>query len=378
MIETDVIVIGAGIAGASVAAQLSATKSVTILDMEGRAGYHTTGRSAAIFSENYGTVPIRALTRASRTFFADTPSGFCDHPLLSPRGIIYLARANQLTTLKDFEQANLGVEHLTQAELYERVPYLNKRNIVAGLLEVGGFDIDVNALHTGYLRQARNNGAELLCNHTVTSLGSRGGNWSIATTRGLFHAPVIINAAGAWADEIAILAGVAPVGLKPLKRTAAIVKFDRPINRDMCFLNDIGENWYCRPEGSNLFLSPEDEIPSPPCDAWADDMDVAAVIEQITEVLDLVPVKVESSWAGLRTFAPDHIFVIGFAPDAAGFFWLAGQGGYGFQTAPASAALAASLVLDTSLPDYLQEQGLDAAQFSPNRFWQGKGNLDET
>ena len=234
-----------------------------------------------------------------------------------------------------------------------------------------------NNAHIGYLRQAKNNGAELLCNHTVTSLGHSDGNWSITTTRGQFRAPVIINAAGAWADEIAKLAGVAPVGLQPLKRTAAIVQFDRPIDRDMCFLNDIGENWYCKPEGSNLFLSPEDEIPSPPCDAWADDMDVAVVIEQITEVLVLEAVKVESSWAGLRTFAPDHVFVIGFAPDAAGFFWLAGQGGYGIQTAPASAALAASLVLDASLPDYLKEQGLDAAQFSPNRFRQGKGNLGE-
>jgi len=377
IIETDIIVIGAGIAGASVAAQLSATQNVTILDMEERAGYHSTGRSAALFTEHYGTAPIRALTRASRSFLKDTPDGFCDHPLLSPRGIIYLARADQLAKLKEFGQANFGVEDLTQAELYKRVPYLNKRNIVAGLLEVDGFDIDVNALHMGYLRQAKNNGAELLCNHPVTSLVHSGGNWSITTTRGQFRAPVIINAAGAWADEIAKLASVIPVGLEPLKRTAAIVQFDKPINGDMCFLNDIDETWYCKPEGSNLFLSPEDEIPSPPCDAWADDLDVAVVIEQITEVLDLEAVKVESSWAGLRTFAPDHVFVIGFAPEAAGFFWLAGQGGYGIQTAPAVAALAASLVLDASLPDYLKQQGLDAAQFSPNRFRQGKRSLGE-
>ncbi|VAW17025.1 hypothetical protein MNBD_ALPHA12-1630 [hydrothermal vent metagenome] len=368
MIKTDILVIGAGIAGASVAALLSETKSVIILDMEGRAGYHTTGRSAALFSENYGAPPIRALTRASRAFFADTPSGFCESPLLAPRGFIQLARADQMEKLQQFAKSGRGLQELSIAELQNQLPYLNTSNIVAGILEAAAADIDVNALHMGYLRQAKNNGARLLCNQNVTALDYSGTIWSLATDKNRYQAPLVINAAGAWADEIAKMAGIEPIGLQPFKRTAAVVQFDKPIDRGMRFLNDIDENWYCKPEGSNLFLSPEDEIASPPCDAWADDFDVASVIERITHVLDLKPVRVESSWAGLRTFAPDRIFVVGFEPAATGFFWLAGQGGYGIQTAPASAALAASLVLNESLPYHLEEQNLDAGQFSPDRF----------
>lgn len=368
MVETDIIVIGAGIAGASVAALLSATKSVVILDMEAHAGYHSTGRSAALFTENYGAPATRSLTRASRAFFEDTPIGFSENPLLTPRGFIYLAREDQLDDLEKFRKSGVGIEALSTTELQDRIPYLNMGHIAAGLLEKDASDIDVNALHMGYLKQAKNNGAQLACNQAVVSMEYGGGNWTVATGKGRYQAPIVINAAGAWADEIAGMAGVKPVGLQPLKRTAAVVQFDKPIDRDMCFLNDIGENWYCKPEGRNLFVSPEDEIPSAPCDVWAEDIDVATVIERITEVLDVEPVKVESSWAGLRTFAPDHVFVIGFEPDAAGFFWLAGQGGYGIQTAPASAALAVSLVLDEDMSGQLKQHGLDVAQFSPSRF----------
>jgi D-arginine dehydrogenase len=368
MVETDIIVIGAGIAGASISAILSETKNVIILDMEERAGYHTTGRSAALFTENYGTPAIKALTRASRDFFENAPAGFSEHPLLTTRGIIYLAHTDQLDQLRDFRETNPYVEELTQEDLHNRIPFLQPNHIVSGLLEAEAADIDVNSLHTGYLRQAKINGAELLCNQSVISLEYEGGLWVVTTAKAQFRAPVVINAAGAWADKIADMAGVSPVGLRPLKRTAAIVQFDKQIPREMCFLNDIDEHWYCKPEGSSLFLSPEDELPSEACDAWADDMDVATVIEKITEVLDLEPVKVESSWAGLRTFAPDNEFVIGYAKDAAGFFWLAGQGGYGIQTAPAAAALSASLVLGEPIPEFLTSQNLDAVEFSPDRF----------
>ncbi|MGR3659730.1 MAG: NAD(P)/FAD-dependent oxidoreductase [Paracoccaceae bacterium] len=368
MVETDIIVIGAGIAGASIAAMLSETEDVIILDMERRAGFHTTGRSAALFTENYGTPAIKLFTRASRHFFENPPDGFCAHPLLTPRGIIYLARADQLDRLQEFRKANPDVVELTGSDLHDRIPYLKKDQIIAGLLEADAADIDVNELHAGYLRQAKNNGAELLCDQAVLSLDYENSVWRVGTAKMQLKAAVIINAAGAWADEIASLAGVAPAELRPLKRTAAVVQFDKPIPRDMYFLNDIDENWYCKPEGSNLFLSPEDALPSPPCDAWADDMDVASVIENITEVLDLEPVKVESSWAGLRTFAPDNEFVIGYAKDADGFFWLAGQGGYGIQTAPAVAAFSASLVRGMPVPDTLARPGLEAACFSPGRF----------
>jgi len=375
MVETDIIVIGAGIAGASIAAILSETKNVIILDMEERAGYHTTGRSAALFTENYGTPAIKALTRASRDFFENTPAGFTEHPLLTSRGIIYLAHTDQLDQLRGFREANPDVVELTQEDLHKRIPFLQSNHIVSGLLETEAADIDVNSLHTGYLRQAKNNGAELLCNQSVISLEYENGFWVVTTAKTQFRAPEVVNAAGAWADKVADMAGVSPVGLRPLKRTAAIVQFDKPIPRDMCFLNDIDEHWYCKPEGSSLFLSPEDELPSEACDAWADDMDVATVIEKITKVLDLEPVKVESSWAGLRTFAPDNEFVVGYAEDATGFFWLAGQGGYGIQTAPAVAALSAALVLGEAVPEFLTRQNLDTADFDPNRFLKNRQNL---
>lgn len=368
MIKSDIIIIGAGIAGASIAAKLSETKNVIILDMEGCAGYHTTGRSAALFTENYGTPTIRALTRASRSFFTNPPEKFCEHPLLTPRGMIYLARHDQLQALEKFKKNNSGVKELTGTELRGMIPYLKSENIVAGLLEADSSDIDVNSLHMGFLRQAKNNGARLLNNQTVTALEWRDKNWIVTASLDEFNAPIVVNAAGAWADEVAKLAGVAMVQLRPLKRTAAIVQFDKPIDPDMFFLNDIDENWYCKPEGNHLFLSPEDEVPSPPCDAWADDMDIALVIEKITKVLDLEPVKVESSWAGLRTFAPDNEFVIGYAPDAVGFFWLAGQGGYGIQTAPAVAELATSLVNREALPSFIAEQNLEILRLLPERF----------
>jgi D-arginine dehydrogenase len=368
MIDIDVIVVGAGIAGASIAAILSKTKRVTILDMESRPGYHTTGRSAALFTENYGTPTIKALTRASRDFFENPPTEFCEFPLLTPRGVIYLARSDQLDALRDFQAINPFVEPLSQRDLRSWIPLLKPDHIVAGLLEEGAADIDVNALHMGYLGQAKDNGAQILCNQVVVMLERKDGNWDIVTNHGQFKAPIIVNAAGAWADEIAEKAGVAPIGLQPMKRTAAVVKFNKPIPRDMCFLNDVDENWYCKPEGTSLFLSPEDEQPSPPCDAWADDMDVATVIDKLADVLDIEPVNVESSWAGLRSFAPDREFVVGYAQGAPGFFWLAGQGGYGIQTAPAVADIGASLVQNMHPPSFFSDKDLDLEKLQPSRF----------
>lgn len=368
MITADIIVIGAGIAGASAASLLSKSKDVVILEMEDQPGYHTTGRSAALFTVNYGSEAVQALTKASKNFFMQPPNGFCEVPLLTERGIIHLARVDQLEQLEIFKKSNPTLERLSQAELAELIPYLNSDHIVAGLSEPDASDIDVAALHQGYLKQAKHNGAKLYCNQRVLSLRYENKMWSLESGKQFYQAPIVVNAAGAWADEIAILAGIKPVGLRALKRTAAVVKFDKPINPDMCFLNDIDENWYCKPEGSHLFLSPEDEVPSPACDAWADDMDVAMAIDQITNILNIEPIKVEASWAGLRVFSPDRDFVIGYDTVENGFFWLAGQGGYGIQTAPAVASIASSLILGENISLELKKFGVSASVFSPDRF----------
>ena len=368
MITADIIVIGAGIAGASVASILSKSKEVIILEMEDQPGYHTTGRSAALFTVNYGSDAVQALTKASKNFFMQPPNGFSQVPLLTERGIIHLARVDQLKQLEIFEKSNSTLKRLSQDDLVVLIPYLNTDHIIAGLSEPDASDIDVAALHQGYLKQAAHNGAKLFCNQEVKSLRYENKMWFLESGKESYQAPIVVNAAGAWADEIAMLAGIKPVGLQALKRTAAVVKFDKPINPDMCFLNDIDENWYCKPEGSNLFLSPEDEIPSPACDAWADDMDVAMAIDQIANILNIEPIKVEASWAGLRVFSPDRDFVIGYDSAENGFFWLAGQGGYGIQTAPAVASIASSLILGENISIELKKIGVSVSIFSPARF----------
>lgn len=368
MKSTEILIIGAGIAGASIAAQLGNEHSIKILDMEDSAGFHSTGRSAALFTENYGSRLIRELTRESRSFFESPPEGFVDREILSPRGILYLAEEGQLGRLQKFASSGQGVREISIADAKALVPNLRDETFVGAAIEPDAADIDVNLLHRGYLRAAVKNGAEIILRQRVQNIGKDNERWLVKTQNNIFHADVVVNAAGAWADEIAKMAGIAPIGMRPLKRTAAIVKFDKPLDRKMPFLNDIKENWYCRPEGEYLFLSPEDEIPSEPCDAWADDMDVAAVVEKIISVLHVEPVSVESSWAGLRTFSPDGDFVIGFEPGATGFFWLAGLGGYGIQTAPAYSELAAAILQGRDLPMSLQQRSIKTTELAPGRF----------
>jgi D-arginine dehydrogenase len=368
MMPTKILIIGAGIAGAGIAARLGSEHSVSILDMEDSAGFHSTGRSAALFTENYGSRLIRELTRESRSFFEDPPDGFADRELLSSRGILYLAQEGQLGRLREFASSGQGVREISVADAKALVPNLRDETFVGAAIEPDAADIDVNLLHQGYLRAAVKKGAAIILRQRVQDIRRDNGRWLVKTQNNEIEADIVVNAAGAWADEIGKMAGIAPIGMRPLKRTAAIVKFDRPIDRNMPFLNDMEENWYCRPEGEFLFLSPEDEIPSEPCDAWADDMDVAAVVEKIISVLHVEPVSVESSWAGLRTFSPDGDFVIGFEPGATGFFWLAGLGGYGIQTAPAYSELAAALLQGRDLPMSLQQRSVKATDLAPDRF----------
>jgi D-arginine dehydrogenase len=372
MIETDIIVIGAGIAGASIAAHLSETRRVILIEREERPGYHSTGRSAALFTEIYGNASIRALTRASRSFLFAPPPDFSEGPLTRTRGCLFIATAEQQGALRKF--ATLpdiapATRNVSPAEALRLCPVLREGYVAGALLEPDSADIEVHALHHGYLRWFRRRNGRLLNNAPVEALELGGGSWTVRAGAETLTAPIIINAAGAWADEIAALAGVPRVGLVPRRRTAVLV--DPPAGMDVSawpFVNDIDEQFYFKPEAGSLFLSPADETPAEPCDAQPDEWDVAAAVDRVERATTLQIDRLKARWAGLRTFAPDRTPVVGFSAAAQGFFWLAGQGGYGIQTAPALSRAAAALALGLPLPQDLLQAGVDALALSPARF----------
>jgi len=372
IISADVIVIGAGMAGASVAAELAGEARVVLVEMEAQPGYHTTGRSAAVFAPSYGPAPIRALTRASRAFYGCPPDGFAPSPLLSPRPILMIARPDQgdaLDALIDAVAPEGEIERLPGAELGAWQPLLREGYADQGMLDRQGQDIDVAGLHQGYLRQFRVRGGTLLTGAEVESLQRAGGNWTVETRKGRAVAPIVINAAGAWADRVGQLAGAETIGLKPLRRTAMVVaEPDGFAAREAPITIDIEENFYLKPDAGRLLISPADETPSEPCDAQPEELDVAICADRIMTAFDLDIRRIENKWAGLRSFVADKAPVIGYSQTAPGFFWLAGQGGYGIQTAPAAARLAAALALGREVPEDIAAEGLTTLDVAPQRF----------
>lgn len=365
----DIAIVGAGIAGASVAAALETRGRVVLLEMEDAPGHHATGRSAALFSMTYGPAPIRALSRASEAFYRSPPAGFADHPLLTPRGMVMPARADQLDAL-EAEMTEIGPNGPAQivdgARARELCPLLRDGYATAAMWDDAARDIDVNALHMGFLRQVRAAGGDLRLRASVTGLTRVGDAWEIETRAGSLRAGIVINAAGAWADELGAMAGAVRTGLQPKRRSAAIV--DAPDGLDMTemrMLVDIEEQFYLKPEAGKLLISPADETPTPPCDTWPDDMDIAIAVDRIETACDLSVRRIERSWAGLRSFVADGCPVVGFDPQAEGFFWLAGQGGYGIQTAPALGRFAAALVEGRTVPGDILDQGLDPSDLAP-------------
>ena len=367
----DVVVVGGGIAGTSVAALLAETLQVAVLERESHPGLHSTGRSAALFSEIYGGTTIRALSRGSREFFYSPPPDFATAPLVKPRGTLQIATAEQLPRLEEF--ANLpdisaAVYWLDASAVRESCPILRPGHIVAGVMESASADMDVNAIHQGFLRQLRAHGGQLLVNSEVNTIEHTGTHWKVSTDGRTFQTDVVVNAAGAWADVIARQAGVREVGLQPRRRTALIVDAPKGMSIDAWpSVIDIDELFYFKPDAGALLVSPADETPSEPCDAWPDDMDVAIAVDRLQNATTLEVERVRRSWAGLRSFVSDRTPVVGYAPDAPGFFWLAGQGGYGIQTSPAMARLAAALVRRQPAPADLVDFGLDVATLRPER-----------
>jgi D-arginine dehydrogenase len=346
--RADVVVIGGGIAGVSVAAELSANRSVTLLEAESTLAYHTTGRSAALFFGSYGHPDTLPLTRRSQQWFENPPT---DHPVLSPRGAMTVAFSGELPELE-------GGIPISAAEAVDRVPVLDRDQLIGAVWEPDAADMDVAAIHQAYVRQLRSNGGEIVTSGRVTDLG-RDATWRVTTPAGIWEADIVVNAAGAWGDEVARMAGLEPVGLVPKRRTAFMVTAP-PDSEHWPLVTDAGHNFYFKPDGVQLLCSPADETPSEPCDARPEDVDIALAIEGINAVTDLEIRSIRSSWAGLRTFAPDGSMVIGPDPDEETFFWLVGQGGTGIQTAPAAALLAAGLIEG--------DPAMSGAPFDPARF----------
>jgi D-arginine dehydrogenase len=370
--RADFIVIGAGMAGASAAYHLADGASVVLLERESQPGYHTTGRSAAVFTEIYGNAAIRALTVASGPFFRDPPTGFSVVPLLTSRPLIMLARQDQIGEVQElFEQAVKlvpSVRIVDADEVIRRLPVLRPEYVACGLLEEESCDIDVNAVHMGFLRGARDRGARMISKAEVVSINRSRTGWQVKTGAGDFEGDVIVNAAGAWADEIGGMAGARPIGLVPMRRTAFTFSFEPALPVDEWpTIIDISEEFYFKPETGKLLGSPADETPSPPCDAQPEELDIAIAVDRICAAANLDIRKLHSKWAGLRSFVADRTPVAGYDEDIPGFFWLAGQGGYGIQTSPALSRLAAALARHESIPADIASLGIEEATLSPRR-----------
>ncbi|HEX4738849.1 MAG TPA: FAD-dependent oxidoreductase [Allosphingosinicella sp.] len=363
MVKADIAIVGAGMAGASLAAELAGAASVLILEAEDQPGYHATGRSAAFWSETYGGPLVQPLTTASGPFLRAGD-------YLKPRGGLHIAAdAAGEATLAAMEQEFTGAvpfERLDRAAIESRILGI-RPGWDHGLLEPTCMDIDVAALHAFYLAAARRAGARLVTDARLTGAEPGHGGWALSTTAGRFEAAILVDAAGAWADPVAALAGLRPLGIQPYRRTLVQLRVAPPASPDLPLVIDALGRFYFKPEaGGRLWLSPHDETASDPCDCAPEEIDVALAIARLEETVDWRIERVERRWAGLRTFAPDRRPVYGFAAGRADFFWFAGQGGFGIQTAPAAAKLAAALLLGTK-PD-ASVAAIDPEPYAPGRF----------
>lgn len=372
MIEADYLVIGAGIAGASTGYWLSAHGRVVVLEREAQPGYHSTGRSAAHYTVAYGTPQVRALTAASRAFFDNPPAGFCEHPLLSPRPEMVVDFSDDPEELR--RQYESGKALVPQMRLLDAeqacsiVPVLRRDKVFGATYDPTGADIDTDALHQGYLRGIRRNQGQVLCNHEALEIRRVDGAWEVRCDAGSYRAAVLVNAAGAWCDAIAGLAGVRPLGLQPKRRSAFIFAPPPGIDcHDWPMLVSLDESFYLKPDAGMLLGSPANADPVEAHDVQPEQLDIATGMYLIEEATTLTIRRPEHTWAGLRSFVADGDLVAGYAADAEGFFWVAAQGGYGIQTSAAMGEASAALIRHQPLPAHLREHGLDEAMLSPRR-----------
>ena len=375
MATADFIVIGGGVAGLSAAARLAAHGGAVLLEAEEGLGYHSSGRSATFSHFGIGNETVRALTRWSQPFFAEPPEGFSPVPLARTTPALFVARDEMLDELDALEARmtplSAGVARVTKAEMLALCPLLRTGSdaIVAAVVDRLGQRLDADALLQGYARQVRGRGGEVLTGRRVAAIRSAGTGWEVeAADGGGWTAPVLVNAAGAWADAIASMAGVPPLGLAPKRRT--IIVFDPPAGtdvRDWPFVKSVVDEFYMLPDAGRLLASPVDEVDDDPCDAQPEEYDVALAAYRVEQYTTMSVARVAHRWAGLRSFTRDRVPVAGFAAQAPGFFWLAGQGGFGLQTAPAMAAAAESLIAGSAWPEGLSKLGVESRHLAPER-----------
>ena len=369
----DIIVIGGGIAGASVGYALAERGSrVLLLERENQPGYHSTGRSAAVYTQAYGNAVIRGLTVAGRGFFDRPPKGFAEHPLLTSRGVMFVGHDGEMELLRqaaaEAQRFVPSARLIGAEEARSRVPVLRRSYVAGAVFEPEARDIDVHALHQGFLRGLKTASGRIQCAAEARALDNVGGLWQVETKLGTFQAEVVVNAAGAWSDDVAKLAGASSVGLVPKRRT--VIVFGAPSDMEIDpwpVVIGVAEDFYFKPDAGRLVGSPADETPTPPCDAQPEDLDVAVAVDRIERATEMEIRRIEHKWAGLRSFVADKSPVVGFDPLVEGFFWLAGQGGYGIQTSPALSRLAAALVLEGRIPSEMEDLGITSAALSPSR-----------
>jgi D-arginine dehydrogenase len=370
------IVIGGGIAGASAGFELANFGTVVLLERESQFGYHSTGRSAAVFLKSQGPGVIRALASASKSFFLNPPVGFADYPLLKNRGLLLVGGPDDSALLDqtagECSRYVEGIERLNPDEARNMVPVLRRDYLGGAMFDPEAMDIDVHSLHQGFLRGLRARGGKTVTDADVSNLVRAREHWTVTTHNGEFAGRVLVNAAGAWCDKIAMLAGVAPVGLVPKRRTAFIFKGPPEISIDNWpVVHDIHETFYFKPDAGKILASPADETPIEPCDVHPEDIDIATAIERIQRCASLPVTHIDRKWAGLRSFVRDGWPVVGYDPGVPAFFWIAGQGGYGIETSPAIGRLSASLAINRGVPGDLADLGVTAQTLSPARLMRG-------
>jgi D-arginine dehydrogenase len=368
----DFIVVGAGIAGASAAYELQQYGSVVLLEREPLPGQHTTGRSAAFLVDSYAGPVVRRLTRAGRGFFEHPPEGFVDAPLVTSNSVLWIGREDQRASLDEALangcESGAELHEVSIAEAREICPILREDYVAGAVAEPSALHIDVAGLLEAFLRGFRRRGGAIATKAEVTRVERAGTAWEVDAGGQTLHAGVVVNAAGAWCDEVGRLAGARPIGLRPLRRT--VITFDGPADTDIRswpLVMDADEDFYLKPEGALLLASPCDETPSEPCDAGAEDHEVALAADYVQRATTLEIRHIRNRWAGLRSFVADRGPVIGMDAEQPGLFWLGGQGGFGIMTSPAAARAAAGLIVDDALPEDLRALGVTATMLSPER-----------